>query len=39
MTVNREYKSTIFTKLCEDKQRLLEIYNASEQRERPVSRK
>jgi hypothetical protein len=25
---NREYKDSVFTKLCEDKKRLLEIYNA-----------
>jgi hypothetical protein len=26
--VNREYKDSVFTKLCEDKARLIEIYNA-----------
>jgi hypothetical protein len=25
---NREYKDTVFTRLCEDKKRLIEIYNA-----------
>ena len=25
---NREYKDSVFTKLCEDKKRLIEIYNA-----------
>jgi hypothetical protein len=28
MSVNREYKNSVFTKLCEDKTRLIEIYNA-----------
>ena len=25
---NRKYKDSVFTKLCEDKRRLIEIYNA-----------
>ncbi|MDR1482455.1 MAG: hypothetical protein LBI74_07510, partial [Synergistaceae bacterium] len=25
---NRKYKDSVFTKLCEDKKRLIEIYNA-----------
>jgi predicted transposase/invertase (TIGR01784 family) len=27
-SANREYKNSVFTKLCEDKKRLIEIYNA-----------
>jgi hypothetical protein len=26
-TANREYKDSVFTKLCADKKRLIEIYN------------
>ncbi|MDR1874100.1 MAG: hypothetical protein LBQ90_03675, partial [Synergistaceae bacterium] len=36
MSVNREYKNSVFMKLCEDKKRLLEIYNAISNRNYPL---
>ncbi|MDR1873552.1 MAG: hypothetical protein LBQ90_00855, partial [Synergistaceae bacterium] len=34
--MNREYKNSVFMKLCEDKKRLLEIYNAISNRNYPL---
>jgi hypothetical protein len=36
---NREYKDSVFTKLCEDKKRLLEIYNAVAGKNYPLDTK
>jgi hypothetical protein len=35
MSVNKEYKNSVFTTLCEDKKRLIEIYNAISKKNYP----